>query len=324
MKFLKLIIITLIILFSYHQATAYELPQPLVDVEWLSENLEKVYILDIRKTKDSYSSEPIYETDKNSGTNSLIKVGGHIPGSNFILYKNIRGEQSINGLTIKHMLLNKNKFENLMQQAGLNQDSLIVVTSNAENEYDVMMAARVYWQFKYFGHENISLLNGGTAQWLVTGNGIATTATNPSVGNWRAQKERKELLADSNEVSSAIDSSIQLIDFRPLGQYLGVYKSSKVSGKGHISGAKLYPVELIVSRKLPVRFLSPAELQNSSNALGIKVGAESMTYCNSGHMAAGGWFMMSEILGNENVKLYDGSMHQWTAEKRSLVKMKME
>ena len=58
--------------------------------------------------------------------------------------------------------------------------------------------------------------------------------------------------------------------------------------------------------------------------LGIDTGKELITYCNSGQLASGSWFVFSELLGNSNVRLYDGSMHQWALEKRPVVNMKME
>ncbi|MDH5396071.1 MAG: rhodanese-like domain-containing protein, partial [Gammaproteobacteria bacterium] len=58
--------------------------------------------------------------------------------------------------------------------------------------------------------------------------------------------------------------------------------------------------------------------------MGITTDKNSITYCNSGHLATGSWFVLSEILGNKNVKMYDGSMHQWTLEKHDVTKMKME
>ena len=58
--------------------------------------------------------------------------------------------------------------------------------------------------------------------------------------------------------------------------------------------------------------------------MGVKTDAKTITYCNSGHLASGGWFMMHELMGNKNVKLYDGSMHEWTLEKHPVTAMKME
>ena len=312
-------------LMLYGQPVLADLPKPLVETEWLAKNLEQVFILDVRKSMKSFIAKPVYEKDKATRKNYLVKVGGHIPSAKFLLYESLRGGQKINDINIKYMLPEKSSFERLMQKSGLNVDSLIVVVTNAENDFDVTMAARIYWQFKYFGHDEVSILDGGTAQWISDGYDISLTSSKPYAGNWQAKEERRELLANSNDVIAAInDDSTQLIDVRPLGQYLGTNKSSKVSEKGHIQSSKSYPVELLASRKLPVKFSSRSELLEVSDALGIKSNLDSITYCNSGHMAAGGWFVMYALLGNENVKLYDGSMHQWTAEKHPVVKMKME
>ena len=223
------------------------------------------------------------------------------------------------------MLPSKSSFEQLMQKTGANQNENIVITTNAENDFDLTMASRMYWQVKYYGHDNVSILNGGTAQWLLDNRKYSTKADKSLNGNWTANKQRHELLADSEEVIAAIDNDIvQLVDVRPLGQYLGAYKSSKVNDKGHIPTAKTFPVDLTASRKIPVKFSSPEELIKITGALGIKSDGEAIIYCNSGHMASGAWFVLHEILGNHKVKLYDGSMHQWTKEKRPVVSMRME
>jgi thiosulfate/3-mercaptopyruvate sulfurtransferase len=97
-----------------------------------------------------------------------------------------------------------------------------------------------------------------------------------------------------------------------------------VYDKGHIPGAKNFPNELLTGPTGKASFSSAAQLQELSKAMGINPKANTITYCNSGHLASGSWFLYSEVLGNKNVKLYDGSMHEWTLEKRPTIGMKME
>ena len=241
-----------------------------------------------------------------------------------MLYKNVRGDQNIDGRTVKHMIIPADQFEKLMQSAGVNQDSNIVIATNAESGFDLTMASRMYWQVKYYGHDKVSILNGGTAQWLVDEREYSTKLSEIKAGNWKAQNERKQLLATSEEVQSAIENKTQIVDVRQIGQYLGTYKSSKAKQKGHIPTAKLFPIDLLSSRNAPVKFSSQNELKELSNALGVNPQKELITYCNSGHMASGSWFAFHELLDNKNVKLYDGSMHQWTLEDRPTVRMKIE
>ena len=325
MKITHLLIILFANFIICAQLIAAELPKPLVETEWLVKNLQHVSILDVRDNVKSFTASPVFIKDKKTGKQTLVRVGGHIPNASLVDYKNVRGEQKINGTSIKYMLPSKAAFESLMQTAGMKNDSSIVIVTNAENEFDLTTATRMYWQIKYFGHDEVSILNGGTAQWLIDGNAVETALMKPEVGDWQAKKENQALLAGSEEVEAAIENKdIQLLDIRPLGQYLGVFKSSKVSARGHIPTAKLYPVENTASNKMPVKFSSPAELEEIAVALGVQTDSATIAYCNSGHMASAGWFVMHELLGNKNVKLYDGSMHQWTAEKRPVVKMKME
>lgn len=68
--------------------------------------------------------------------------------------------------------------------------------------------------------------------------------------------------------------------------------------------------------RAPARFLEKDKLAALARGLGIDPGKPVISYCNSGHLASGGWFIMHELFGNKNTRLYDGSMHEWTLEKR--------
>lgn len=325
MIFLRLSVIFLTLLSTSISVADNNQLTPLVDTTWLAKNLNKVVILDVRAEKKSFISQPLFKIDKKTSKKSLTRVGGHIQGANLVLYKNIRGAQKIGDKTIKHMTISKTKFESIMQNSGVNQDSHIVITTNAESVFDLTMASRTYWQVKYFGHDHVSILNGGTAQWLLDGHDITSQQSNSSEGNWKALSERKQLLATSGEVHTATQQDkTQLVDVREIGQYLGTYKSGKVKQKGHIPSAKLFSVGLLSSRSTPVKFSSKEELEKLSKALGVNPQQELITYCNSGHLASGGWFVFYELLNNSKAKLYDGSMHQWTLEERPVVTMKME
>jgi thiosulfate/3-mercaptopyruvate sulfurtransferase len=320
MTFLRCILTLLILLNLSSAFASTSSTTPLVETEWLASQLDKVVVLDVRANKKSFTSKPVFYKKQ-----ILSRVGGHIPGARLVLYNNVRDDRLIDANTVKHMVVTSEQFQTLMQQAGVNQDSHVIIATNAESGFDLTMATRMYWQVKYFGHDHVSILNGGTAQWLVDGRDTETSLENYPAGNWKLQQERNSLYADSNDVHAATNNdAIQLVDVRPLGQYLGTFKSDKAKAKGHIPSAKVFPVDLLSSRSMPMKFSPVSELEQLSNALGINDQQDIITYCNSGHMASGGWFVFHEILGNKNVKLYDGSMHQWTLEDRPVVSMKME
>jgi len=313
------------LIFFARSSFAVELPGPLVDTAWLAKHHKQVLILDVRADVKSYTGAPVYKKDKKTGKQVLAKVGGHIPGAVLVDYKHVRANRTIGGMEVDYLIPEKAGFEKLVQDAGVNRDSTIVIATKGENNLDMTMATRMYWQLKYFGDDKIAILNGGVAEWIKDGHKVVSTASKAKHGNWVATAERNELLASSDDVAKAVaDKNVQLVDNRPLSQYLGVAKKSYVYEYGHIAGAKSYPNELFVHAGAPATFLTTPQLTELAKQMGIKTNEKSITYCNSGHLASGGWFIMHELLGNKNVKLYDGSMHEWTKEKHPVTAMKME
>lgn len=324
MKFLRMLFISTLGLIWSNIAAAGALPGPLVETDWLAKNQGNVVILDIRKDVKSFTKKPKFVKDKKSGKLKLKKVAGHIPGSTLVSYKKLRSKKKVDGRTVQKMLVSKAKFEKVMQEAGINKDSAVVIVYKGEGNGDLTMATRFYWQMKYYGHDNMAILNGGMAQWIIDKRKVSSKATKPTKGNWLATAERNEILATSKDVEAAVKEKGQLVDTRAISLYLGTWrKKSYVYNNGHIPGAKPYPNELL-SSKMPAKFLKVSDSKSLFNQMGIETDKKSITYCNSGHLATGSWFVLSELMGNKNVKMYDGSMHQWTLEDRDVVKMKME
>ncbi len=305
-------------------AQATQVPGPLVETNWLSENLSEVTILDVRGDIQSFTSEPKFVKDKKTGKQQLVRIGGHIPNARLINFKDVRADRKIGEKTVKNLLPEKSAFEKLLQNAGVNKDDAIVIVSKGAGGGDILLSTRLYWQIKYYGHDNLSILNGGMAQWLLENRNVNTKPSKVSSGDWVATAERDEILATSDEVAAASKESLQLVDIRPISQYLGTSKSSSASKYGHISGAKNFPTELIFKSGFPTTLASNKVAEQLINVLDIEAVDNKITYCNTGNMASGGWFFFSEILGFKNTQLYDGSMHQWTLEERPTVTMVME
>lgn len=315
----------LIFVLVAQQVAAAQLPGPLVNPSWLAQHADEVVILDVRADRRSFTTPPVLYKDKKSGKMRLKKVGGHIPGAVLVNYKKIRDKRKIAGKEVTRMLPEKTKFEKLMQASGVNKGSAIVITSKGQGDSDMTMATRLYWTLKYYGHDDLTILNGGMANWILEGKPVSSKPFMPAKGDWVARAERKEILATSDEVARASKTGNgQLIDTRAISLYLGTWNKSYVSEKGHIPGAKVFPNELLTAPKAPAKFTQTKQIQQLSEALGIKTGAKTITYCNSGQFATGSWFILSEIMGNKNIKVYDGSMHEWSLEQRPVTTMKIE
>ncbi len=327
MRIIKTVLFLHLLVLAFCANATIKLPGPLVDTAWLVENKDAVVVLDVRKDTKSFAGDPIYKKDKKTGKKKLEKIAGHIPGATLVDYKKIRATRVIDGKKIDKLVPEKADFEALMQSSGVNNDSPVVIVSKGQDNLDMTMATRLYWQMKYFGHDNLAILDGGVAQWLHDGQKTSGEASVEVAekGNWTAEAERDEFLATTPEVMAAVNSgNIQLVDNRPLSQYLGVYKKSYVDAKGHLPGAKSFPNELMTGPKNNAKFQSTEELTALADAMGIDPDKPSITYCNSGHLASGGWFIMHELMGNKQVQMYDGSLHEYTKDSKELTTMKIE
>jgi thiosulfate/3-mercaptopyruvate sulfurtransferase len=302
-------------------ALALEVPGPVVDATWLAQHGSEVQIVDVRSDTRSFATQPIYETDKKTGGKILVEVGGHIPGALLIDFQNIRTDRKIGNLVVKYMNPEKPEFEHLMQAAGVVANKPIVLVAMGQNAPDVDQATRLYWQFKYYGEKNLAILDGGLAGWLKEGRSFSSAASSPAKGDWVSTAEHRELVAESEDVEKAMKGQkTQLVDARDLLQYFGLAKRADVKDYGHIPGARVFPPDVQVKTEGGVAtFLPSVAYKSVLEQSGIRTTVSTITYCNTGHLGSGAWFVMSEILKMPHVRLYDGSMTEWTLENRPTV-----
>ncbi|QWD60868.1 sulfurtransferase [Polynucleobacter sp. MWH-UH35A] len=300
---------------------ALTLPGPVVSADWLSNNLSDVQVIEVRTDLASYVRNPEFDVDKKTGKKFLVEVGGHISNSSLLDFKKVRVERMVDGKKIKFLIPEKADFEKLVQTLGINSDKPIILVPIGQDMSDIDEALRTYWSFKVYGEDQVAVLDGGIAGWLNEGREFTTANTQKPAGNWAAKAYRKELIASSDDVAAASKGGKpQLLDARQPAQYLGLAKRPDVLTFGHISGSKELAPELLAK---PVNGALYFWLKNTYDALmsanGLSIKAPTIAYCNTGHLAAGGWFVMSELVGNKSTKLYDGSLYLWTLEGRPLV-----
>lgn len=302
-------------------AFSQNLPGPVVDTTWLASNLDKVQVLDVRSNVKSFTTQPELEVDAKSGKKVLSEVGGHIAGARLLDTKLMRTDRMMGGVKVKYMIPEKTDFEKLMQSIGIDAGKPIVLISMGTEVAEVNDALRMYWQLKVYGEDKIAVLDGGMAAWLLEGREFEVENIAARNGNWTALNDRTELyFASSEDVKKSMQSkTTSLVDSRDLKSYLGLVKRDYVGGYGHIEGAKLFPTELLLKTAGgALKFMSANTYRGLMQAQGIDTTAAAITYCNSGHLSSGTWFVLSELLANKATKLYDGSLHQWTLEKNLL------
>lgn len=294
----------------------------MVDGAWLAAHLNEVQVFEVRGNAKSFTAAPEFETDAKTGKKVLAEVGGHIPGARLMESKALRVDKKVGELTVKYMLPEQAAFEKIMQAAGVDADKPIVLVPLGVDMADLDDALRAYWQLKVYGEDQLAVLDGGMAGWLLEGRAHSSEAAPAKTGSWRAKADRSaQYLADSEAVAAAVAAkSATLVDGRDLRSFHGLSKRDYVYAAGHIPGAKVLPPELL-SKPVAggaVRLQSLATYRGLVAASGIDADKPAIAYCNSGHLAAGPWFVMSELMGMRNARLYDGSMHQWTLEKRAV------
>lgn len=300
---------------------AINLPGPVVSADWLANNMSEVQVIEVRTDLASYLRNPEFDIDKKTGKKFLVEVGGHITNSTLLDFKKVRAERLIDGKKIKFLLPEKADFEKLVQSLGINSDKPIVLVPIGQDMSDIDEALRTYWSFKVYGEDQVAVLDGGIAGWLSEGREYTIVTAPKTAGNWAAKAERKELIASSDDVAVASKSGKpQLLDARQPAQYLGLAKRPDVMTFGHIAGSKELAPELLAKPSNGALYFWPKKTYDALLAAnGLSAKGSTIAYCNTGHLAAGGWFVMSELVGNKSTKLYDGSLYLWTLEGRPLV-----
>src|SRR5512140_2136587 len=198
MKLMQWMGVGVITIATAHAAGAATLPGPLVTAQWLKDHQNEVTVVDIRDDMKTFTAEAKFDVDKKTGKKTLIETGGHIANSISVDFGKIREERIVNGVKIKAQLPTKEHFEKVMDEFGLNKtDKPLVIVSTGETVDAMDMAARLYFQLRYFGEarDKMAILNGGVNAWIQAGYPVSTDKAAPTKGDWIATGEDKSILA---------------------------------------------------------------------------------------------------------------------------------
>lgn len=277
--------------------------EPLVEVEWAKANIDKpgLVFLDVRS---------------GGGVTKEVYQAAHMPGAIFTDYAKDGWREKVNG--VDGMLPPPEKVAKLIGSLGIGNDTHVVVVPLGRAALDMGAATRIYWTFKVMGHDNVSILDGGYQAWTKDIDPKTGEPANPlSSGGVELPPKtfvahfRKDLVVDRNDVKKAMEAGVTLVDNRPNDFYLGLTVSPVAKRAGTIPGAKNLQ-ESWLTRNNGGSFRTKAQLGSLYKQAGVPVEGEQIAFCNTGHWASLGWFVSSEILGNKNVKMYDGSMAEWS------------
>jgi thiosulfate/3-mercaptopyruvate sulfurtransferase len=297
------ILLFLFLVFAAPVAKAQSVVSPLVTAQWLLENPAgtKRVLLDLRDRR-SFAT-------------------GHIPGSVHTDYgrdgwrvtiRKIPGLLPTSGVAFDQLVRK-------IGQLGIGNDSHVILVAPGWSAGDMGMATRLYWSFKVLGHDRVSILDGGFVAWQGLRKADGKTPLNllkTGIEKNRAQTFtpalRPDMLMNMAAVKTARANGQTALDARPTMQYLGLQQSGAVLGAGTLPGAVSLPGQWVTENSGGL-FRSPDALNKLLDARGQKVGDQMFVFCNTGHWASLIWFVASELLGNKKVRMYDGSLADWTA-----------
>jgi len=260
----------------------------LVDTQWLEDHLDD-------------DSIRIVEVDENPA----LYAEAHIPGAiGFDWQKDLQDQ-------VERDFLGPEAFGELFGSRGISNEHQIVLYGDRNNWF----AAYTYWYLKYYGHDNVRLLNGPREKWISEGRPTTAEAPSHPPATFDAKPGDEAIRAKRDEVTEALQTSTKLVDVRSPQEYSGEliamagYENEGAQRSGHIPGAASVPWAQAV--KEDGTFKSADELRALYAAKGVLNGAPIIAYCRIGERSAHTWFVLHELLGRDEVKNYDGSWTEW-------------
>src|SRR3954453_1685389 len=284
----------------------------LVETQWVEDHLAD-------------DSIRIVEVDENPA----LYAEAHIPGAIGFDWKKDLQDQ------VKRDFLGPQEFGDLFGSRGISNDHQVVLYGDRNNWF----AAYTYWYLKYYGHDNVRLMNGPREKWISEGRPTSTDVPAFEAGNFGAQSGDEAIRAMRDEVMDKVSSDTSLVDVRSPAEYSGEliamagYEQEGGQRAGHTPGAaagagaqggerggRRRPGHTPGAASVPGpqgvkedgTFKSADELRELYTNKGVVNGDKPIiAYCRIGERSAHTWFVLHELLGQQDVKNYDGSWTEW-------------
>ena len=231
---------------------------------------------------------------------------GHIPGAIFFHWE----EDLSDGVT--RDVLDKSSFEKLNGDAGIDEESTLVIYGGGR--VPNWFALFAYWEYTYYGHDDVRILDGGKPYWIANDYPLTTEIPTFPARNYQAAGPFENIRAYREDVEQAIESGVPLVDVRSPEEFTGEVIAPEglqetAQRGGHIPGASNVPTTTVLDDD--GTFKSPAELRALYADVGITEEQSVITYCRVGERSSIEWFVLRELLDFEDVQNYDGSWTEW-------------
>ena len=260
----------------------------LVETQWLEEHLDDPSIR-------------IVEVDENPA----LYAEAHIPGAIGFDWQTDLQDQ------VRRDFLSAEAFGELFGSRGISNDHTVVLYGDRNNWF----AAYTYWYLKYYGHDAVKLVNGPREKWLAEGRPTSTEVPSYEPATFTTKPGDDSLRAKRDEILPALEAGKKLVDVRSPQEFSGEliampgYEQEGAPRGGHIPGAASVPWAQAVTED--GTFKSREDLEALYGGKGVLSGDPIIAYCRIGERSAHTWFVLHELLGQGDVKNYDGSWTEW-------------
>jgi thiosulfate/3-mercaptopyruvate sulfurtransferase len=269
--------------------TAFAHPERLVSTEWLADHNGQPGLVVVESDEDVL----LYET-------------GHIEGA-----VKIDWHTDLND-PVTRDYLDGAGFAKLVGSKGIGRDTTVVIYGDKNNWW----AAYALWVFTLFGHQDVRLLDGGRAKWEADGREYTTVVPTPAPVDYPVVvRDDSKIRAYKEDVLAEIGKT-PLVDVRSPEEYVGdrttapAYPEESALRAGHIPTAANVPWARAVAED--GSFKKADELTAIyRDEIGLKDGEPVIAYCRIGERSSHTWFVLTHLLGFENVRNYDGSWTEW-------------
>ncbi|MDA8388219.1 MAG: sulfurtransferase, partial [Nitrospiraceae bacterium] len=274
---------------------------PLVSTGWLARHLGEpgLVVIDVR-------------TASNYGF-------AHIPGAVSLPY--FTGCEVVSSVTMCLLMPTPADFGVMMRALGANQSSYVVIYDHGNTASDATKGASATWVMESMGVRKVSYLDGGFTKWTFEGRKVTKAVPTPQPGNFRAIPDKSRVATLADVIANLKTRRAIFVDDRPAEQHFGVSKESSVPRYGHIPGSLSFPATYMTNAgadRAPATIKSRRELEAMARGTGLTEDKSRpiIVYCNSGQFAGMGYFVLHELLGYRDVKVYDGSMLDYARNKK--------
>jgi len=297
------------------------------DIYRISKNYYKKFYFSKKMSNFFHSMHTLISTQwlnlhRNENNIKIVDATWNLTNKNYaldVIEKRIKGSFFFDidkiadlNTNLPHMIPSVEFFEKKVSELGINNEDHIIVYDRS----GVFVAsARVWWTFRLFGHEKISVLDGGLQKWLEEGGEWESgPLKSPNTGNFKVTKVNFELIKDMKKIHECIKNKSQIIDARPPGRFKGIEPEPRPGLKcGHIPGSINIPHTDILTNnpgKNYQTFLENEQLKEIFLKKGLNLDLPITISCGSG-VNASVVALGLHLIGHKYYCVYDGSWTEW-------------